>query len=87
MARSGVSALLGVNSNLNKSYLSNRNHYVSINGYDSSFAAINCGIPQLFVLGQLLFSLYRNELNKAIKSCKVHLFAKDTNLLCLSNSN
>ena len=27
-----------------KSYLSNRNHYVSINGYESGLAAINCGV-------------------------------------------
>ena len=27
-----------------------------------------------------------NDLNQAIKFCKVHDFADDTNLLCLSNS-
>ena len=27
-----------------------------------------------------------NDLNQAIKFCKVHHFADDTNLLCLSNS-
>ena len=30
--------------------------------------------------------LYINDLNQAIKFCKVHHFADDTNLLCLSNS-
>ena len=34
--------------------------------------------PQGFVLG--------NDLNQAIKFCKVYHFADDTNLLCLSNS-
>ena len=34
----------------------------------------------------LLFLLYINDLNQAIKFCKVHRFADDTNLLCLSNS-
>ena len=29
-----------------KSYLSNRNQYVSINGYKSSLAALNYGVPQ-----------------------------------------
>ena len=27
-----------------------------------------------------------NDLNQAIKFCKVHRFADDTNLLCLTNS-
>ena len=37
-------------------------------------------------LGPLLFLLYINDLNQAIKFCKVHHFADDSNLLCLSNS-
>ena len=69
-----------------KSYLSDRNQYVSINGFDSGLTTINCGVPQGSVLGPLLFLLYINDLNQAIKFCKVHHFADDTNLLCLSNS-
>ena len=76
----------GVSNDWSKSYLSNRNQYVSINGYESGLAAINCGVPQGSVLGPLLFLLYINDLNQAIKFCKVHHFADDTNLLCLSNS-
>ena len=76
----------GVSNDWFKSYLSNRSQYVSINGYDSGLAAINCGVPQGSVLGPLLFLLYRNDLNQAIKFCKVHNFADDTNLLCLGNS-
>ena len=76
----------GVSNDWFKSYLSNRSQYVSINGYDSGLAAINCGVPQGSVLGPLLFLLYINDLNQAIKFCKVHHFADDTNLLCLGNS-
>ena len=76
----------GVSNNWFKSYLSNRNQYVSINGYESGLAAFNCGITQVSVLGPLLFLLYINDLNQAIKFGKVHHFADDTNLLCLSNS-
>ena len=39
----------------------------------------NCGVPR-----PLLFLL--NDLNQAIKFCKVHHFADDINLLCLTNS-
>ena len=57
-----------------KSYLSNRNQYVSINGFDFSLAAINCGIPQRSVVGSPLFLLYINDLNAAIKLYKVHQY-------------
>ena len=76
----------GVSNDWFKSYLSNCNQYVSINGYESGLAALNCSIPQGSVLGPLLFLLYINDLNQAIKFCKVHHFDDDTNLLCLSNS-
>ena len=66
--------------------MSNCNQYVSINGYESSLADLNCGVPQGSAQGPLLFLLYINDLNQAIKFCKVRHFADDTNLLCLSNS-
>ena len=78
--------ICGVSNDWFKSYLSNCSQYVYINRYDSGLAAINCGEPQGSVLGPLLFLLYINDLNQAIKFCKVHHFADDTNLLCLGNS-
>ena len=48
--------------------------------YESGLAAINCGVFQGSFLGPLLFLLYINNLNQAIKFCKVHHFADDTNL-------
>ena len=79
-------SIQGISNNWVKSYLSNREQFVSINGYDSELAEINCGVPQGSVLGPLLFLLYINDLNQAIKFCKVHHFADDTNLLYLGKS-
>ena len=78
--------ICGVSNDWFKSCLSNHSQYISINGYKSGLAAINCYVPQGSVLGPLLFLLYINDLNQAIEFCKVHHFAKDTNLQCLSNS-
>ena len=69
-----------------KSYLSNFKQDVSINEYGFGSGAINCGVHQRSVLRSLLLLLYINDLNQAIKFSKVHSFAEDTNLLCLSNS-
>ena len=63
-------------------------------GFSSFWMVLGCfrlfltlvSIPQGSVLGSLLFLLYINDLNQAIKICKVNHFAGDTNLLCLSNS-
>ena len=78
--------ICGVPNNWFKSYLSNCNWYVSINGYESGLAVLHCDFPQGFVLGLLLFLLHINDLNQTTKFCKVHHFADDTNILCLSNS-
>ena len=69
-----------------KSYLSNRKQYVSINGYDSNLAHVKFGVPQRSVLGPLLFLIDINDLNQALKFCKVHHFADDINLVHFSKS-
>ena len=69
-----------------RSYLSNRKQYVSINDHESSLASVLYGVPQDSVLGPLLFLIYINDLNQAIRFCKVHHFADDTNLLHFNKS-
>ena len=76
----------GLANNWFKSYLSNRKQYVSINGYDSNLADVKFGVPQGSVLGPLLFLIYINDLNQALRFCKVHHFADDTNLIHFSKS-
>ena len=52
----------------------------------TDLAAINYDIPQGSVLGSLLFLLYINNLNQAVKFLQSSpLFADDTNLSCLGN--
>ena len=69
-----------------KSYLSDRRQYVSINGVDSNEVTMQFGVPQGSVLGPLLFLIYINDLNTAIKYCTTRHFADDTNLLIKNKS-
>ena len=62
------------------------NQYVSINGYNSKHLSISLGVPQGSVLGPLLFLIYINDLNTAIKHCKIHHFADDANFLHINDS-
>ena len=81
-----------------KSYLSNRNQYLSIKGYESGFAALNCDVTQESVIGTLLFLLYIRyiysiyttfysieKLNKLVNADLKHLFNwLNTNKISLS---
>ena len=63
------------------SYLENRAKIASIYGYLLNLDFILCSVPKGCILGLLLFLIYINDLQFAIKHCKVHHFANDTNLL------
>ena len=63
-----------------RSYLSDRNQYVSVNGSNSKFLTITCGVPQGSVLGPLLFFIYINDLANTSEKLKFYLFADDTNI-------
>ena len=66
--------------------ISQTENNVSINGYDSTLADVKFDVPQRSVLGPLLFLVHINDLNQALKFCKVHHFADDTNLIHFSKS-
>ena len=76
----------GVANDWSKSYLSERKQFVSINGFNSNHTMLKHGVPQGSVLRPVLFLIYINDLTHAIKYCKVHHFADDTNLLYFNSS-
>ena len=76
----------GVANNRLSSYLQNRSQYISKNGFNPKSEHVVCGVPQVYILGPLLFLMYINYLNCAIIYCSVYHFADDTNLLNYNNS-
>ena len=63
------------------SYLAERKQYTSVNNMNSQADEISYGVPQGSVLGPLLFLIYINDLNSAIKFSHIRHFADDTNIL------
>ena len=69
-----------------RSYLSDRTQFVSINGFNSDYKTVKYGVPQGSVLGPLLFLIFINDLNIAIKNSETFHFADDTCLLNIKDS-
>ena len=69
-----------------KSYLTEREQYVSFCGYESTREKIDVGVPQGSVLGPLLFLIHINDLQNNT-NLKVINFADDTLLYKTFNKN
>ena len=69
-----------------RSYLDQRQQYVSYMGQHSDTLGVSYGITQGSVLGLLLFILYTNDLSKSLLHCKTVLFADDTTVYFQSSS-
>ena len=64
-----------------KSYLTNRQQFVSIDNLQSSRSVLKCGVPQGSILGPLLFLIYVNDIINSSSILSFILFADDTNVL------
>ena len=69
-----------------KSYLSNRQQYVTYHDKKNNIRTISCGVPQGSILGPLLFLLSVNDLQHASKIIKAIMFADDTNFFYSDNN-
>ena len=67
-----------------KSYISNRQQFVEIDGVASDLSRVNCGVPQGSSLGPVLFLLYINDLPNCTNLLNILLFADDATLICSS---
>jgi len=67
-------------------YLTNRLHYVTIDGYQSSTLPVTSGVPQGSILGPLLFLIYINDLPSCINYSHCLLFADDAKIFQIVTS-
>ena len=58
-------------------FLSNCTQFTVVNGVHSSYVEVTSGVPQGSVLGPMLFLLYINDINNAIRS-QINLFYDDS---------
>ena len=76
----------GSTNQLLRSYLNNRQQYVSIDGVNSNTSPIEMGVPQGYNMGPLLFLIFINYIVKSSTILKFNLFADDTSIY-LSDSD
>jgi hypothetical protein len=68
---------MGIDPSWFKSYLSNRQQLVCIDGISSSLRKLSCGVPQGSLLGPLLYLCYSNDMETSVHN-KLLLYADDS---------
>jgi hypothetical protein len=63
-----------------KSFLTNREQVVVLNGVHSDVAKVISGVPQGSVLGPLFFIMFINDLEQVVASSRVSFFVDDTRI-------
>ena len=64
-----------------KSYLSDREQCVDVNGTLSDWQKVKLGVPQGSILGPIPFLIYVNDINHCDDSADFKKFADDTTIL------
>ena len=63
-----------------RSYLTNRKQTTRVGTSLSPSSTVTHGVPQGSILGPMLFSVYMNDLPKAIKNCSIESYVDDAKL-------
>lgn len=69
-----------------RSYLENREQYVSVGGQNSNKQKLKYSVPQGSILGPLLFIIYINDMPNINKLAKFILYADDANIIITGNT-
>lgn len=69
-----------------KSYLTDRQQFVTVSGKDSSKTELKYGVPQGSILGPLLFIIYVNDMPNLFKQAKFIMYADDANIIITGES-
>ena len=81
MAKPSQCGVRGIVKKWFQSYLRNRKQAVFVNDKCSNFEPINCGVPQISILGPVLVIIFLNGFPKCCPNVTTYLFADDANLI------